>query len=96
MKPVTIAHMPKPIAPVKLCQRKLTQCWIAVAHSAVAETRSMARTIGLAYKPGTSDWRESPSMAVAARLIELGAEVPAHDAHVPDGVALEATQRHSP
>jgi UDP-N-acetyl-D-glucosamine dehydrogenase len=44
--------------------------------------------LGLAYKPGTSDWRESPAMAVATRLIELGAEVRAHDAHVPEGIAL--------
>jgi len=47
--------------------------------------------LGLAYKPGTSDWRESPAMAVASRLIELGAEVRAHDAHVPEGIALGPT-----
>ena len=44
--------------------------------------------LGLAYKPGTSDWRESPSMVVATRLVELGANVRAHDAHVPHGIAL--------
>jgi nucleotide sugar dehydrogenase len=44
--------------------------------------------LGLAYKPGTSDWRESPAMAVAERLTALGAEVRAHDAHVPEGVGL--------
>jgi UDP-N-acetyl-D-glucosamine dehydrogenase len=47
--------------------------------------------LGLAYKSGTSDWRESPAMAVADRLIELGAEVRAHDTHVPDGIALGPT-----
>jgi len=47
--------------------------------------------LGLAYKPGTSDWRESPAMAVAARLTELGADVRAHDAHVPQGIALGPT-----
>jgi nucleotide sugar dehydrogenase len=47
--------------------------------------------LGLAYKPGTSDWRESPAMAVATRLIELGAAVRAHDAHVPEGMALGPT-----
>jgi nucleotide sugar dehydrogenase len=44
--------------------------------------------IGLAYKPGTSDWRESPSMAIVDRLQHLGAGVRAHDSHVPDDVPL--------
>jgi nucleotide sugar dehydrogenase len=44
--------------------------------------------IGLAYKPGTSDWRESPAMTVAQRLIALGADVRAHDAHVPADAGL--------
>ena len=44
--------------------------------------------IGLAYKAGTSDWRESPATIVAQRLSELGAEVRAHDAHVPDAAGL--------
>ena len=44
--------------------------------------------IGLAYKAGTSDWRESPATIVAQRLSELGAEVRAHDAHVPDDAGL--------
>ncbi|HKB21023.1 MAG TPA: nucleotide sugar dehydrogenase [Gaiellaceae bacterium] len=39
--------------------------------------------LGLAYKPGTSDWRESPSMVVARHLLSLGADVRAHDAHIP-------------
>jgi UDP-N-acetyl-D-mannosaminuronate dehydrogenase len=38
--------------------------------------------LGLAYKPGTSDWRESPSMHIAEQLQRLGADVCAHDAHV--------------
>jgi UDP-N-acetyl-D-glucosamine dehydrogenase len=44
--------------------------------------------IGLAYKAGTSDWRESPATTVAQRLSELGADVRAHDAHVPDEAGL--------
>jgi UDP-N-acetyl-D-mannosaminuronate dehydrogenase len=44
--------------------------------------------LGLAYKPGTSDWRESPAMMISDRLGALGADVHAHDAHVPLGVAL--------
>jgi UDP-N-acetyl-D-glucosamine dehydrogenase len=44
--------------------------------------------LGLAYKRGTSDWRESASMVVARQLLDLGADVRAHDAHVPDDADL--------
>ncbi len=44
--------------------------------------------LGLAYKSGTSDWRESPSMRVAERLVALGADVRGHDAHIADTVDL--------
>jgi UDP-N-acetyl-D-glucosamine dehydrogenase len=38
--------------------------------------------LGLTYKPNTSDYRESPSLVVADRLLDLGAEVRAADPHV--------------
>jgi UDP-N-acetyl-D-glucosamine dehydrogenase len=38
--------------------------------------------LGLAYKAGTSDWRESPSVIVAERLAALGADVRAADPYV--------------
>jgi UDP-N-acetyl-D-glucosamine dehydrogenase len=38
--------------------------------------------LGLAYKAGTSDFRESPSLAVAERLVLLGAQLQACDPHV--------------
>ena len=44
--------------------------------------------LGLAYKPGTSDWRESPAMTIAEQLLALGADVRAHDAHVPADARL--------
>ena len=44
--------------------------------------------LGLAYKPGTSDWRESPAMVVASRLVALGADIHAHDSHVPADTEL--------
>jgi UDP-N-acetyl-D-glucosamine dehydrogenase len=44
--------------------------------------------LGLAYKPGTSDWRESPSMVVARHLLSLGADVRAHDSHIPEDADL--------
>jgi nucleotide sugar dehydrogenase len=44
--------------------------------------------LGLAYKPGTSDWRESPAVTIAERFIALGADVRAHDSHIPDRAEL--------
>ncbi len=39
--------------------------------------------LGLTYKAGTSDYRESPSIVVADRLAALGADLTACDPHVP-------------
>ena len=39
--------------------------------------------LGVAYKPGSPDWREAPAMAIFERLQALGADVRVHDAHVP-------------
>ena len=44
--------------------------------------------LGLAYKAGTSDWRESPAMIIGERLLALGADVRAHDSHVPADATL--------
>lgn len=38
--------------------------------------------LGLAYKAGTSDWRESPSVKVAQRLATSGAKVSICDPHI--------------
>lgn len=38
--------------------------------------------LGLAYKGGTSDWRESPSVRIAESLAALGADLRIHDHHV--------------
>jgi len=39
--------------------------------------------LGLAYKKGTSDWRESPSVHVADRLAASGAEISFCDPYIP-------------
>jgi UDP-N-acetyl-D-glucosamine dehydrogenase len=39
--------------------------------------------LGLAYKSGTSDWRESPATTIVERLLQQGADVRAHDSLVP-------------
>ena len=45
--------------------------------------------LGLAYKRGTSDWRESPSVPVAERLAQSGAEITFCDPHIPAVNAAE-------
>ena len=44
--------------------------------------RSRILLLGLAYKPDSSDARESPAISVAEALVALGAEVRAADPHV--------------
>ncbi len=39
--------------------------------------------VGMAYKPGIADARESPSLAIAERLARAGVQVLYHDPHVP-------------
>lgn len=45
--------------------------------------------LGLAYKRGTSDWRESPSVVVAERLAESGADIRFCDPYIPDVNAVD-------
>jgi UDP-N-acetyl-D-glucosamine dehydrogenase len=44
--------------------------------------------LGLAYKPGASDWRQSASIVVARLLLNLGADVRVHDPLVPNDADL--------
>ncbi|MGH8777388.1 MAG: UDP binding domain-containing protein, partial [Jiangellaceae bacterium] len=44
---------------------------------------SRVLVLGLSYKAGTSDWRESPSIAVVERLVALGADVRACEPYLP-------------
>ena len=46
--------------------------------------------LGLAYKPNTSDARESPSTRVTELLLNLGAEVRGADPHVVDDIHADA------
>jgi UDP-N-acetyl-D-glucosamine dehydrogenase len=47
--------------------------------------------LGAAYKPGTSDARQSPAVQVIDRLRAMGADVVVVDPHLPDG-----SRRHIP
>lgn len=68
-------HMPSYV--VRRVQSMLNRESLAVKGAKVL-------LLGLAYKPSTGDARESPSLAVLDRLIELGAVVSACDPHVRD------------
>ena len=56
----------------------------ALNRQKLALNGSRLLLLGLTYKPNTSDMRESPALAVANRLVRLGAEVRYVDEHVPD------------
>jgi UDP-N-acetyl-D-glucosamine dehydrogenase len=61
---------------VAKAQRALNDQGLAVKGARVA-------VIGVSYKPGVGDIRESPALKIIALLGELGAEVLYHDPHVP-------------
>lgn len=44
---------------------------------------SRVLVLGLSYKAATSDWRESPSIAVVERLVAMGADVRACEPYIP-------------
>jgi UDP-N-acetyl-D-glucosamine dehydrogenase len=66
-------HMPDYV--VRRVQAMLNRDGLAVKGSRVL-------VLGLAYKPGTSDARETPSVPVIERLLDLGASVAAADPYV--------------
>jgi UDP-N-acetyl-D-glucosamine dehydrogenase len=61
---------------VEKAQRALNDTGMAVKGSRIA-------VIGVSYKPGVGDTRESPALKIISLLRELGAEVLYHDPHVP-------------
>ncbi|MGH8860803.1 MAG: UDP-glucose dehydrogenase family protein [Jatrophihabitantaceae bacterium] len=63
---------------------------ICAAVGGQVEGRTVA-LLGLAFKPGTDDLRQAPSIAIANRLVELGAIVVAHDP-----VAMDAARSQIP
>ena len=62
---------------VAKAQRALNERGLAVKGARIA-------IIGVSYKPGVGDVRESPALKMIGLLRELGAEVGYHDPHVPE------------
>jgi UDP-N-acetyl-D-glucosamine dehydrogenase len=61
----------------------VTRIMTLLNRDGLAARNSRILVLGLSYKAGTSDWRESPSLAVVERLIALGANVRAWEPHLP-------------
>ncbi len=61
---------------VAKAQRALNDRGMSVKGARVA-------VLGVSYKPGVGDMRESPALKIISLLRELGAEVGYHDPHVP-------------
>jgi len=61
---------------VAKAQRALNEIGLSVKGARVA-------IIGVSYKPGVGDTRESPALKIISLLAELGAELHYHDPHVP-------------
>jgi UDP-N-acetyl-D-glucosamine dehydrogenase len=71
-------------------QRALNDTGLSVKGARIA-------VVGVSYKPGVGDVRESPALKIISLLRELGADIAYHDPHVPTlaefsltGVPLEA------
>lgn len=77
-------HMPDYVV------RRLT---IALNDQRRSVNGSRILLLGLAYKPNTGDARESPAIAVAERLLALGADVRAAEPHVSDAHIDAAIRR---
>jgi nucleotide sugar dehydrogenase len=61
----------------------VTRIMTLLNRHGLAVRNSRILVLGLTYKAGTSDWRESPSLAVVERLLALGANVRAWEPHLP-------------
>jgi len=61
---------------VAKAQRALNETGLPVKGSRIA-------VIGVSYKPGVGDMRESPALKIISLLRDLGAELAYHDPHVP-------------
>jgi nucleotide sugar dehydrogenase len=62
----------------------ITRAMVLLNREGRALKGSRVLVLGLSYKAGTSDWRESPSLAVVERLQALGADVRACEPYLPE------------
>ncbi|MBV8950577.1 MAG: nucleotide sugar dehydrogenase [Actinobacteria bacterium] len=69
------AHMPEYV---------VSRIGALLNHNGRAIRGTRILILGITYKAGTSDWRESPSLPIAERLKAMGAEVLGCDPHIPE------------
>ena len=62
----------------------ITRAMNLLNRNKLALNGSRVLVLGLSYKAGTSDWRESPSIAVVERLLAMGADVRACEPYLPE------------
>lgn len=62
----------------------VTRSMVMLNRQGRALQGSKVLVLGLAYKAATSDWRESPSLAVVEGLLALGADVRACEPYMPE------------
>ncbi len=67
---------------VAVTQRALNDAGLPVKGARIA-------VLGVSYKPGVGDIRESPALKILELLRELGAELRYHDPHVPSLLELD-------
>ncbi|HTW05924.1 MAG TPA: nucleotide sugar dehydrogenase [Acidimicrobiales bacterium] len=66
---------------------------VGLNHRGCAVKGSRVMLLGMAYKPNTSDLRESPAIAIAQRLLDLGAALTYADNHVAEIDVARADSR---
>jgi UDP-N-acetyl-D-glucosamine dehydrogenase len=71
---------------VDKAQRALNQVGLSVKGARVA-------VLGVSYKPGVGDIRESPALKIISLLAEMGADVCYHDPHVPTLTEFDLASR---
>jgi nucleotide sugar dehydrogenase len=59
------------------------RCWVLLNDAGIAARRARILLVGVTYKPGIADCRESPADVIARQLANLGCEVAYHDPFVP-------------
>lgn len=57
--------------------------WLLLNESGIAARGARVLLLGVTYKPGVADCRESPADVIARQLVDLGCEVSYHDPYIP-------------
>lgn len=66
----------------------------AALHTILAERPRSVGILGVAFKPGTDDVRESPALRLAHDLCEHGVRVKMYDAHIKQSALLGSNRRY--